>query len=55
MVRKDLAGIKLERTDEPLTGQGGFLAFGEYELLSNLVFEDFKLRPALNRPPEPRL
>ena len=30
MVRKDLAGIKLERTDEPLTGQGGFLAFGEY-------------------------
>ena len=27
----------------------------ELEILSNLVFEDFKLRPALNRPPEPRL
>ena len=30
MVRNDLAGIKLEQTDEPLTGQGGFLSFGEY-------------------------
>ncbi len=30
MVRNDLAGIKLEQTTEPLTGQGGFLAFGEY-------------------------
>ncbi len=30
MVRNDLAGIKLKQTTEPLTGQGGFLAFGEY-------------------------
>ena len=30
MVRNDFAGIKLEQTTEPLTGQGGFLAFGEY-------------------------
>lgn len=30
MVARDLSGIKLDRTDEPLTGQGGFLAFGEY-------------------------
>ena len=29
MVGKDLAGIKLESTKESLTGQGGFLAFGE--------------------------
>ena len=30
MVRNDLTGIKLKQTFEPLTGQGGFLAFGEY-------------------------
>jgi hypothetical protein len=30
MVRNDLTGIKLKQTTEPLTGQGGFLAFGEY-------------------------
>jgi hypothetical protein len=30
MVRNALTRIKIEQTDEPLTGQGGFLAFGEY-------------------------
>ena len=30
MVRNDLTGIRLKQTFEPLTGQGGFLAFGEY-------------------------
>jgi hypothetical protein len=30
MVRNACTGIKLGQTDEPLTGQGGYLAFGEY-------------------------
>ena len=30
MVRNGFTGIKLARTDEPLTGQDGYLAFGEY-------------------------
>ena len=30
MVNRELSGINLERTNERLTGQGGFLAFGEY-------------------------
>ncbi len=30
MVRNGQMGIKLERTDEPLTGQGGYLPFFEY-------------------------
>ncbi len=30
MVRNEVTRIKIGQTDEPLTGQGGFLAFGEY-------------------------
>lgn len=30
MLRNNLERIKIGQTDEPLTGQGGFLAFGEY-------------------------
>ena len=30
MVRNGRTSIKLGQIDEPLTGQGGFLAFGEY-------------------------
>lgn len=30
MLRNELTRIKIGQTDEPLTGQGGFLAYGEY-------------------------
>ena len=30
MVRNDITGIKIDRTDDSLTGQGGFLALLEY-------------------------